>query len=366
MYTIQRDRLIATFIDLVKIPSPSWREERVIRYIENAVSALGYESVRSHCGASWNLLVRVPGNPARKPMIFGAHTDTVTPCDKVRPIETATKITSDGTTVLGGDDKAAIAVFIEAMRVIRERGIDVVPLEFVFTCAEEIGIKGMKGMDYSLLRAKRAFIFDCSGPIGTMIVRAPSQVVIRAEVTGKAAHAGIEPEKGISAIDIIAEIITKLPKGRLDKESTSNVGIISGGLATNIVAEKASLDMEARSLDGKKLKNIEKKIIGIMKDTARRRGGKISVQSNLEYSSFSIRSDDPLIKTVKKACAAVRARAVLTSSGGGSDTNVLNEKGIRAINLSIGMSNVHSTREFILKKDLVKGCELVLAIAAEG
>jgi len=361
---MRKDRLISTFLDLVKISSPSWKEEAVIKYIEKVASSLGLECRRSACGMSHNLVVRMEGDPARKPLIFGAHTDTVTPCEDVNPVTRGNRIMSDGTTILGSDDKAAIAAFLEAMRVIREHKIVTPTIEWVFTCAEEIGLRGMKGMDFSMLASKRAFIFDCSGPIGTVIARAPSQIIMRADITGRAAHAGIEPEKGISAIDIAAEIITKLPKGRLDKETTSNVGMISGGRATNIVAEKASFDMEARSLDGKKLKALEKKMITIMKDIAKKRGGKIAVKSAIEYSSFNIPSNDPLIRTIDSACDAIGAKMKITSSGGGSDTNVLNAKGIRAINLSIGMSNVHTTREFILISDLCKGCDLVIAIAA--
>lgn len=363
---IRKERLVSTFLDLVKISSPSWKEEEVFRYIEKAAGGLGLECLRAKCGPSHNLVVRMAGDTSRKPLMFGAHADTVTPCDNVKPVIRGNRITSDGTTILGGDDKAAIAAFIEAMRVIREHNIQTPPIEWVFTCAEEIGLRGMKGMDFSMLKSKRAFIFDCSGPIGTVIARAPSQIIMHVDITGRAAHAGIEPEKGVSAIDIAAEIIMKLPRGRLDKETTSNVGMISGGRATNIVAEKASFDMEARSLDGKKLKTLEKKMIAIIKDTAKKRGGKAQVDSTLEYSSFNIPAKDPLIRVIDSACESIGAKMTVSSSGGGSDTNILNAKGIRAINLSIGMSNVHSTREFLLVSDLCKGCDMVVAIAAVG
>jgi len=252
------------------------------------------------------------------------------------------------------------------MRFLKANSIPHPPIEFIFTCAEEIGLHGMKGMDYSLIRSKRAFVFDCSGPVGTIIYQAPSQIILHLDIQGKAAHAGIEPEKGISAINILSEIFTKIPKGRIDRETTSNVGMISGGRATNIVAEKASLDMEMRSLNPAKLKVVAKKITDIMKSTAKKHGAKAIVKSKLEYSCFTVSRTDPVAKLVEAGCKEIRVKPIYASSGGGSDTNVLNLKGVRALNLSIGMTNVHSTREFILKRDLFKGCELALAIASKG
>lgn len=366
MNTVNNRRVIDTFLECVRISSPSWKEEPMIRYIERAAASLGFTSERVPCRDSFNLIVRVPGDEKRPPVIFAAHTDTVTPCDNVKPVETATKITSDGTTILGGDDKAAVAAFIEAMRVVKESPFEHPPVEFVFTCAEEVGLCGMKGMDYSKLRSKRGFVFDCSGAIGTMILQAPSQIILKVKVTGKAAHAGIEPEKGINAIRVLSEIIAKLPNGRIDKETTANVGIVSGGRATNIVPETASFDMEMRSLDRKKLSALEKKVKEIIKKTAASRKAKSVIDSAIEYRDFSIPKTAPLVKTVEKAAAMIGVKPRYSSSGGGSDTNILNAKGIKAVNLSIGMSNVHTTGEFILKSDIIKGAELVLAIMASA
>jgi tripeptide aminopeptidase len=366
MYSVNSRRVIDTFLECVKIPSPSWKEENMILYIENAAAALGYASERSVCRNSWNLIVRVPGDSDKKPVLFAAHNDTVMPCDAVRPVETAAKIMSDGTSILGGDDKAAVAAFIEAMTVLKEQPFSHPPVEFLFTCAEEVGLCGMKGMDYSRIKSKYGYVFDCSGSIGTMILRAPSQIILKAEVTGKAAHAGIEPEKGINAIRAAARIISKLPDGRLDKETTANVGIISGGRATNIVSEKAFFEMEMRSLDKTKLKALDKKIRQIIIKTAAAAKAKVKIVSTLEYTGFSISKTDPVVTIVEKAAALAGVKPVYSSSGGGSDTNVLNAKGIRAVNLSIGMSNVHTTKEYILKKDIIKGTELVLAILASA
>lgn len=360
---INNVRLISTFLDLVKISSPSWKEEPVIAYIEKCVKDLGYTMERQPCKNSFNLIVRVPGDSSKKPLMFASHTDTVTPCDNVNPVETATKISSDGTSILGGDDKAAVAAFIEAMRVIKEQNMSTAPVEFVFTCAEEVGLMGMKGMDFGTVKSKRAFVLDCSGSVGGIINRAPSQIIMHVEITGKAAHAGIEPEKGISAISIASEIITKLPKGRLDKETTLNVGIISGGRATNIVAEKTTVDLEMRSLDHAKLLKLEKKVLTLIKSTVKKNKAAVKIKSSIEYKGFNIPATDPVAKTVVAACSACGLKPLFMSSGGGSDTNVLNAKGIRALNLAIGMSNVHSTREFILKKDIINGCRLILAIA---
>jgi tripeptide aminopeptidase len=360
---INKSRVIQTFIDLAKIPSPSWKEEPVISYIEKYAKSLGYESERKPCKDSFNLIVRIPGDPSRKPVMFAAHTDTVTPCDRVSPIETATKISSDGTSILGGDDKSAVAAFLEVMKVIKENKLVTAPIEFVFTCAEEVGLEGMKGMDFTQIKSKRAFVLDCSGSVGGIINRAPSQIIMHVDITGRAAHAGIEPEKGISAITVSSEIVMKLPKGRLDKETTLNVGMISGGRATNIIAEKTSLDLEMRSLDHAKMLKLEKKVISIIKDTAKKHKAAVRIRSSIEYKGFSVPSSDPISKIVADACKSCGLKPSFMSSGGGSDTNVLNAKGIRALNLAVGMSNVHSTREFILKKDIINACRLILAIA---
>jgi len=362
MFDINTRRLIKTFTDMAKISSPSWREERMRDYIVGAVKKLGVKARSYPCGDSYNLLLTRPGDPKRKPVLFSAHMDTVTPCDNVKPVVTAAKITSDGTTILGSDDKAAIAMFIESLRYISETRMPHGTIEILITCAEEVGLHGMKGFDTSVLKSKQAFVFDSDGPIGKIVLQAPYHSTMTITVRGRAAHAGMEPEKGINAINVIADIITRLPAGRVDHETTVNVGTIAGGRATNIVAEKAECVLEARSLSLRKLKAQEAIIRSIAKGITAEYGARCGITRTMEYSGFSISPGDRIAVLASRAMERVGIRPQFEVSGGGSDTNILNRAGISAINLSAGMQKVHTTGEYIMIRDLVNGTKAVLSI----
>ncbi len=362
MNNINQERLIGYFLDLVRIPSPSWKEGKVLDYIINTLGSLKADIIKYGCGESYNLLVRLDGTVPKDPILFSAHTDTVLPCEDIKPIVSKTKITSDGSTILGADDKAAIASFLEAMMYIQENDIPHGPVEFLFSCAEEIGLYGIKGFDLSILNAKYAFVFDSGGEIGRVILKAPYQTTFDIKIRGRAAHAGIAPEKGINAIRIASEIITNIPQGRIDHETTANVGIISGGKATNIVPEETSIALEARSIDRNKLKSIEMKIENTAKKITRKYKGGVGITKRLEYSGYSISKSDRIVKILEGALKKIKIKPAYEASGGGSDTNVINRSGIRAVNLSIGMREVHTKKEFINIKDLVNGARLVISI----
>jgi tripeptide aminopeptidase len=362
MYRINTKRLIKTFTDMAKISSPSWKETAMRKYIINSLRKLGVKTKTMPCGDSYNLLITLPGDPKRKPALFSAHMDTVTPCDNVKPILTATKITSDGTTILGSDDKSAVAMFLESLRYIAENKMPHGTLEFLITCAEEAGLRGMKGFDTSVLKSKYAFVFDSNGPVGKIVLQAPYHSTMTISITGKAAHAGMEPERGINAINVLSRIITRLPAGRIDHETTVNVGTITGGRATNIVAEQAACVLEARSLDYRKLKSQEALIRGAAKKTAAQYGARCAVSRTMEYSGFTIRPEDKIAKIAASAIKRIGLRHQFEVSGGGSDTNILNKAGISAINLSAGMQKVHTTNEYIMIRDLVSGTKAVLSI----
>ena len=362
MYLINRDRLIETFVDLVKIPSPSWQEHRVMDYIIRRFSRLGAECIPCECDDSYNLLMRIPGDEARTPILLSGHMDTVVPCDDVKPVVTDTKITSDGTTVLGGDDKAAIAMFIEAFEYIRENKMPHSTIEILLSCAEELGLKGIKKFDLSLLKSKYGFVFDSGGDIGRIITEAPYHSNMTITIKGKASHAGMAPEKGINAINVLSEIITKLPSGRIDDDTTLKVGIISGGRATNIVAEEAVCCLEVRSIKNKKMLNIEKDVRSIIKETCRTHKAGFKIERTLEYEGFKISPDEKIARICHDAMTRIKIKPVMLPMGGGSDTNIINKSGLRAINLSCGMRKIHSTDEFIKISDLEKGTKLVLSI----
>ncbi len=362
MYKINRQRLIKQFTDLAKISSPSWQEEKVIEYIIDALKSLKIKYSKHKCGSSYNLLARLNGNSSITPILFSCHMDTVTPCDDIKPIITDVKISSDGSTILGADDKAAIAAFLESIRYIKENNMEHGPIEFLFSCAEETGLYGIKDFDLTKLKAKYAFVFDTGGRIGNIVIKAPYHITMDVVIKGKAAHAGIEPEKGINAIRVASEIISKIPHGRIDNETTVNLGTISGGKATNIVAEKAEFKLEARSISNTKLRKIIFSITEIIKKTSKKHRAKSVIDKNLEYSGFSLNENAKIIKITDKAVHGIGLKPEYEISGGGSDTNVINKAGINAVNLSIGMRNVHTKKEHIFIKDLVNGTKLVLSI----
>ncbi|OHD68795.1 MAG: hypothetical protein A2W19_10875 [Spirochaetes bacterium RBG_16_49_21] len=359
---INRKRLIRTFSELVRISSPSWKEALVREYIIRSVKKLPVICKKYPCGSSHNLLLTMDGERKRKPILFSAHMDTVTPCEKVKPVVTDKKIASDGTTILGSDDKAAIAMFLESLTVIAETGMPHGPIEMLFSCAEEVGLCGIKCFNMPLLKSRHAFVFDSDGHIGKIVLKAPYHSTMKISVIGKAAHAGMEPEKGINAIKVLSEIIMRLPSGRIDHETTLNVGTIAGGRATNIVAEEAYCVLEVRSIDRKKLMLNEALVRETARETAARFSARCTITRSLEYSGFSISQDDPVVRAAVGAMRRIGITHQFEISGGGSDTNIFNKAGIRAVNLSAGMQSVHTGREYILIRDLVDGARLVLSI----
>ena len=363
MYKINRERVIKTFTDLAEIPSPSWNEQDVIEKIIKEFKKLGGKSTKFPCGKSYNLLVTIPGQLKKKPILLSAHTDTVTPCSRIVPIVGKTKITTDGKSVLGGDNKAAIAVFIEAVQHLKENNIDHGPIEILLTCAEEQGLQGIKGFDMQNLSSKQGFVFDSDGSVGAIVLQAPYNSVLELTIKGKAAHAGMSPELGNNAIDAISKIITRLPNsGRLDDISTFNVGIITGGSATNIVAEMAYCKMELRSIEKDLLKKHESKIKETVQTLSKKLGVKATLKINLQYPGYSIKSSESIVKLVENSLEKIKIKPRYEISGGGSDTNLLNKGGIKTINLSCGMEKIHSTKEYIKIKDLINATKLTLSI----
>ncbi|MCX8123987.1 MAG: M20/M25/M40 family metallo-hydrolase [Spirochaetes bacterium] len=359
---INRERLISTFIDLAKISSPSWEEKGVIEFIQQKAQKLGVSCALYPCKNSFNVLIHIPGESSYVPVLFSAHMDTVTPCENIQPVVKDNRIVSDGRTILGADDKSAIAAFLEAIEILKENSMPHGHIEFLFSCAEEVGLFGIKGFDLSQVKARYAFVFDSDGPVGKIIVAAPYHISMKIAVKGKAAHAGMEPEKGVSAIRVLSEIIHAIPHGRIDKETTANVGIIKGGRATNIVAEEAECTLETRSRQKSKVFAVKKEIENIAKNIAKNHKAKVNIDSTMDYEGYTIREEDTIVAIASKALKSIGIKPLLAVSGGGSDTNIFNTHSIPAVNLSSGMRQVHTTKEYITIPDLVNVAALVLSI----
>ena len=237
-----RDRLIKTLMDLIRIDSPSGEEDAIDREISARLQGLGLKVQHDSFN---NVIAKLPGSG--EPVLLSAHLDTVEPGRGIRPQLEGDVLRSDGSTVLGGDCKAGVSIVMEALTAVVESGAPHLPVEVVFTRHEEGGLVGAHHLDFSLLSGKRGVVLDGEGPVNRVSVSAPSQNVVTGHITGRAAHAGVEPEKGISAIIIAAEILTQLPLGRIDAETTANVGRIEGGLKRNIIPEQTFIDGEIRS-----------------------------------------------------------------------------------------------------------------------
>ncbi|MFN3420307.1 MAG: M20/M25/M40 family metallo-hydrolase, partial [Armatimonadota bacterium] len=295
---INRERFLADFLELVRIPSPSGKEREVAQAVKAKVEAMGLTVLEDDAGKGFggeqgNLIVKVPGSvEGVPPILLNAHLDTVLPCENVNPIVEGDKVRSDGRTILGADNKAGVCVLLELLRVLREDKIQHAPLEIVFTVAEETGLHGAKHLDYSLISANFGFVLDSGPPINKVIVQAPSQKNLKAIVKGKAAHAGVSPEKGINAIQLAARAIASMRLGRIDHETTANIGVIKGGLATNIVPEEVEVLGEARSHDPRKLEEQIAHMVALLEKEAQRGGGKAEVEVTDVYRSFRITEDD--------------------------------------------------------------------------
>lgn len=365
---VNRERIINTFCDLIRVDSIAGKERQMADKIKEKLKALGYDPYEDNAGEiiggnAGNVIVKIPGSKQAAPLLFMAHMDTVEPGRGKTPVIDGDLIKSDGTTVLGGDDLAGAACILEAVTVLAERNIPHGDVYAVFTIAEEGGLFGARALDVSAIPAKFAYVLDDEGPIGTAAVKAPYYNRLRFVVRGRSAHAGLCPENGINAIRVAAAAIAELPfMGRIDRESTCNIGTIKGGLARNIVPDEVVVDGEVRSIDDEKLKLFTGQLTDSFQKTVEREGGTVVTEVETMYGGYSISEDHPILQLLQKAASRLGIPVNLHSTGGGSDTNVINGKGIPTVDISVGMSNVHSTAEQIAISDMMKACSLVIEI----
>ncbi len=364
---VNRDRMVAEFLEMVRVDSVSGKERDLADLLKARLENLGLEVFEDDAGkkinsSAGNIIARLPGTAAGRPVMVCAHMDTVEPGRGVRPVVKGGIIRSSGDTVLGGDDKAGIAAALEAVRVIKETGIRHPGLELVFTVFEEGGLLGAKNLDPGLIRSGFGYVLDSDGLPGSIVTRAPTQDRITATVTGKSAHAGICPEKGINAIEVAAKAIAAMKIGRIDHETTANIGVISGGKATNIVPDSVFIQGETRSLDRAKKDRQTRLIAEKLREAAAAAGASVEVKVENLYREFGLGDDHEVVLTAVKAAQNLEIVPQLQSTGGGSDANIFNEKGIPTVILGIAMQNVHTTEEFIRIDDLVMSCRYLVEI----
>jgi len=362
---IDEKRLIQTFIKLIKIDSPSYQEKKIITYLIKFFKENGLKVKFQKKGQSGNIVAFLKGNRKGLPVFFNAHTDTVQPGIGIKPVITDKLIRTDGRTILGSDDKSAIALFLEGIRYIKQNRLKHTDIYFVLTYAEEQGLVGAKNFDFSLLKAKYGFSFDSHGKIGTAVVSAPTHYQYTVKIKGKSAHAGIEPENGINAIVIGSKLINRIKTGKIDHETTANIGKIEGGIATNIVPEEVLFEGEIRSRNREKLKRYIQDLKTSISTFRTKYHVKINFDLKLAYKSYDFLKTSFLVKQFREACRAIRINPVFDKSNGGSDSNIFNQNGYRCLNVSTGMAKVHSTEEYILKKDMVQGMKLFLSLITQ-
>ncbi|WP_339250445.1 M20/M25/M40 family metallo-hydrolase [Sporosarcina sp. FSL W8-0480] len=374
---MNEQRLLDEFFELVQIDSETKHEEVIVTVLKEKMEALGFsvfeddsKEVTGH-GAG-NLIATLKGTVENAdPIYFTCHMDTVVPGKGIKPeLREDGYIYSDGTTILGADDKAGLAALFEMVRVLKESGQPHGDIQFIITAGEESGLVGAKAMDPSHLKAKYGYAVDSDGKVGGIVTAAPYQAKLLTTIYGKTAHAGVAPEKGISAINIAAKSVAAMTLGRIDSETTANIGRFEGGQATNIVCDEVRILAEARSINPEKLDKQIAHMVETFEKTAAAMGGKAETEVKLAYPGFSFGEEAEVVQTAMQAIRNIGRTPELMTSGGGSDGNVFNGAGVPTVTLSVGYEEIHTKNERMPVEELNKLTELLIEIvriaAAKG
>ncbi|HYO62340.1 MAG TPA: M20/M25/M40 family metallo-hydrolase [Pyrinomonadaceae bacterium] len=371
---INQERIKNLLLELVQIDSVSRKErdvaERIKRYCEEMGAEVEIDDAGERVGGnSGNVIARFPGTiPGAETIMMSAHMDTVVPGEGVKPVVEGDIIRSDGTTVLGGDDKSGCAVILETIRCLQEQNIPHTPIEAVFSICEEVGLLGAKMLDVSKLKARYGLVFDSDDP-GFLFVKGPSANHFEFKIHGLESHAGVAPEQGISAIRIAAEAIAAMKLGRIDHETTANIGVIRGGEATNIITNYVYLKGEARSHSEEKLNAQTEHIIKALEEAAARyevtvdgvtTKARVESEVTREYYAMDVPETSRVVQLVYGAAARRGMKVEAMASGGGCDANIFNKKGIECANFGTGMRAIHTVKEWLDVKDLYASAEMTL------
>ncbi|NLE09939.1 MAG: M20/M25/M40 family metallo-hydrolase [Actinobacteria bacterium] len=366
--TPSRERLTELFLMLTALPSPSRSEREVAEAVIAGLRAVGVAVQEDGAGPATggdtgNLWGTVDGDGEGPRVVLGAHLDTVKPTDVLEPfLDESGVFRNAGNTILGGDDKAAIAALLHATELLKASGEPFPSYELLFTVSEEQGLVGIKQFAQGALRSPLGVVLDGSGAVGGMVVNAPSMKTMRATFKGRAAHAGMEPERGRSAVQAAARAVAAMHLGRIDDETSANIGIIHGGVATNIVPETCVIEGECRGHDEQKLAAVASGMVDAVHQAAAEMGVDVEVDLEHEFPAFALSSRSPAVRLGKAALQAIGLESRMYGAGGGSDANILNARGLPTLNLSIGMMEVHSADEYLALDDLERLCSLILQI----
>lgn len=367
------DPLVSLFIELAGISSNSGQEREVCDILTVRLRGLGLEvsesdSIEDTPASGGNLFCRLEGNSPGMPVLFAAHVDTVASEEHALPAPVFKDgvIRSGSRSVLGADNKASVAVIIHTVEKIINDGLPHAGLELLFTVCEESGLRGAKAAALDDVAARCGFCFDCTGAIGGVVIKAPSQKTVKAVFSGKSAHAGVAPEEGRSAIEAASKAIASMKLGRIDDETTANIGIIRGGEAINVVPDRCRIAGESRSHDPQKLEAQIAHMLEAINLAAT--GQQVDVETLVvdEFQAFNLAGGNLPTDIADRALKKIGIKPTHISTGGGSDVNVFNQKGLPSVNLAAGMEKVHTPEEFITVESLYDVHRLMLAIVEEA
>ena len=360
--------VLELFLELASIPSPPGREravaDRVTAYLDDLGLAWDEDGAGPIVDSTMgNILCRLPGRGDDGiPLFLCAHLDTVPPSGPIEPVVEDGIVRNAGGTILGADDKAAVAVMLEAARRVLAESRPHAGIELLFTPKEEVGLLGAAAFDQTRLEAKVGYVYDQAAPIGEIILAAPSQKAIRARFHGRAAHAGMFPEEGRSAIAAAARAIADLRLGRIDEQTSANVGLVTGGTARNIVPEWCSFEAEARSRDDATLAELVQEMLDAIAFAATVSDCTVETEVEETYRGYRFRADDPIVRIAVEGLRLAGIEATTNVSGGGADANVFNERGLPCVNLANGMTDIHTPDEHIAVADLGSMVEVTLGL----
>ena len=350
---INQERMVNAFCELVKKDSPSDEEEDVAKHLTERLEVLGFNVARDAHG---NLIASEDGT---NPLMLSAHMDTVEPGRSIKPQVDGDIIRSDGTTILGGDCKAGVAAIMEALESAKEDASPRRPVQVVFTRGEEIGLIGAANLDYSMIHCKEAVVFDGNGPVNTITGSSPTYMAFDVTVTGRGAHAGVEPEKGISAIRIASEIIGDLPNGRLDEETTFNVGLISGGTVRNAVPVEVTFGGEFRSKNTETVDLLGLQVTqALNKARTKYKEAVIKEEMEMLFQMYTLDPNEPVVRMVTDILKDMNLMPDIKPSGGGTDANQMRLNGIDCIVVGMATNEMHTVDEHVVVPDLMATARL--------
>lgn len=371
---ISKDRMTEHLMDIIKIDSISRKELDVALKLQKDMEDIGAECFYDEAGKIvngnvGNLIVKLKGNTkTADPLMLSSHMDTVVPGEGIKPKIENGRMTSDGTTILGSDDKSGVSIIVEVLRTLKEKNLPHGDIEVAFTICEEVGLLGAKHIDESHFESKYGIVLDSSTP-DRLVLRCPSSDILYIKIHGLEAHAGICPEQGISAIQIAGEAISNMRLGRIDDFTTANIGSITGGTATNIIPKLIEIKAEARSHDNEILEKQVQHMCDCFYDAANNyeielNGEKIKpvieIDINHIYQKMDVSAETKITKIVDKAVENLNYKIKHHTSGGGCDANHFNNKGIECVNLGTGMYELHTVNEYLKLDEFYRSAEIVL------